>query len=224
MEYIHKGLIHSGEIALEPAKKEIEVFSMRVLRMYDFLPTMFCSSDSKEKENLFERTSKYEEITDRMELEITSYISKASENEMSPTAIGNVEAMLKIVDNLESIGDSCYLISLSIKQKDEKKIEFSDHQNQNLLTMFDMVKEALNEMNHNLCSVYVDVNGSKATEIENNINFFRDKIRQEHNQSIIHGDYSYQTDILYTNFYSQLEKLADYVINITEAITKKKNT
>lgn len=224
LEYIHKGLIHSGEVALEPAKKEIEVFSRRVLRMYDFLPTMFCSKDNKEKDSLFERTSKYEEITDRMELEITSYISKATENEMSQTAIWNTEAMLKIVDNLESIGDSCYQISLSIRQKDEKKIEFTEIQNQNLLTMFDMVKESLEEMNHNLCSSYADVNGSKASEIEDSINVFRDRIREEHNQSIIHGDYSYQTDILYTNLYSQLEKLADYVINITEAITKKKNS
>jgi len=224
LQYIHKGLIHSGEIALEPAKKEIEVFSMRVLRMYDFLPVLFCSKDNKEKESLLNRTAKYEEITDRMELEITSYISKATENEMSQTAIWNMEAMLKIVDNLESVGDSCYQISLSVRQRDDKKVEFSDTQNENILIMFDLVKESLTEMNHNLCSVYTEVDGNGAAEIENRINLFRDKIRQEHNQSIIHGEYTYQTDILYTNMYSQLEKLADYVINVTEAITKKKNS
>lgn len=89
--------------------------------------------------------------------------------------------------------------------------------------LFSMVREALEEMNSNLCSSYKDVDGVKASEIEEKINTFRDKIREEHTQSITHNEYSYKEGILYSNMYSQLEKLADYVINITEAITKKKN-
>lgn len=223
LEYIHKGLIHSGEIALEPAKREIEVFSNRVLRMYEFIPQLFSMQPGKEKDNLMQRTEKYEEITDRMELEIASYLTEVAENEMSKTASWNMEAMLKIVDNLESIGDSCYQFSLSIDSKDKQNVHFSEHQNQNILMLFSMVKEALEEMNSNLCSSYKDVDGVKASEIEEKINTFRDKIREEHTQSITHNEYSYREGILYSNMYSQLEKLADYVINITEAITKKKN-
>lgn len=223
LEYIHKGLIHSGEIALEPAKKEIEVFSKRVLRMYDFIPQLFTMQVGKEKESLMQRIEKYEEITDRMELEIASYLTKVAENEMSKAASWNMEAMLKIVDNLESIGDSCYQLSLSIDSKDKSNIHFSEHQNQNIVALFDMVKDALEEMNNNLCNLYSNVDGIKASQIEEKINAFRDKIREEHTQSITHNEYSYKEGILYSNLYSQLEKLADYVINVTEAITKKKN-
>lgn len=221
LKYIHKGFISSGEIALEPAKKEIEVFSNRVLRMFDFITEIFYSKDNKQKAIDMERTAKYEEITDRMEVEIAGYLTRVAENEMSKRAIRNMEAMLKIVDNLESIGDSCYQLSLSLKGRDDHNIKFSNLMNGKISVMMTMVEKSLQEMHSNLCKNYSEVDLSKAASIEDEINRYRDTIREEHTEAIKNNEYSYQTGIIYSNIYSQLEKLADYVINISEAITKK---
>lgn len=221
LKYINNGLISSGEIALEPAKKEIEVFSTRVVRMFEFIPELFVLKNEKEFNALMERTQKYEEITDRMEVEIASYLTKVSENGLSKSGSMQVEAMLRIVDNLESIGDSCYQLSLSIESKNKQHIWFSQHLRDNIEKMFSLVRGSLAEMNDNLSENYMLVNSTRATEIEKNINQCRDELREEHTEAIKDNQYSYQTGIVYSNFYAQLEKLGDFVINITEAITKK---
>ncbi|MBQ9658967.1 MAG: Na/Pi cotransporter family protein [Clostridia bacterium] len=223
LKYIKQGLISGGEVALEPAKKEIEVFSRRVVRMFDFIPEMFSLHDAKQFSKLAERTQKYEEITDRMEVEIARYLTNVSENGLSLKGSKEVESMLKIVDNLESIGDSCYQMSLAIENKNKQHIEFSDRMKENIENMFKLVQGALQQMNVNLTGNYNLVKLDEAGKWEEEINKMRDTLREEHTESIQHNDYSYQTGIVYSNMFAQLEKLGDYIINVTEAITGKKD-
>lgn len=220
LKFIPTGFMAASELNIEPAKKEIESFSKRVLRMYNFIPELFEEKDEKKFEQLMSRTRKYEEITDRMELEIANYLARVSENELSVNASYEISAMLRIVDNLESIGDSCYQLSIAIDVKKKQNISFTDEMTENLRTMFAFVREAVEVMNSNLSESYINVNGSKAKELESKINNYRDKLRTEHTEAIKNNDYSYQTGICYSNLYAQCEKLADFAINVTEAMLK----
>lgn len=220
LKFIPTGLMSASELSIEPAKKEIESFSKRVVRMYEFVPSLFVETDEKKFEQLMERTKKYEEITDRMEVEIANYLTKVSENELSLSASQEISAMLRIVDNLESIGDSCYQLSIAIESKRKQNIWFSQDMRDKVQTMFSLVREAILEMNDNLSENYHSVNGQRATEIENKINNYRDQLRNEHTEAVKNNEYSYQTGICYSNLYAQCEKLADFAINVTEAIVK----
>ena len=82
---------------------------------------------------------------------------------------------------------------------------------------------ALERMNINLQESYSLVRGDEAGELEHKINELRDVLRLEHTESIKNNAYSYQSGIFYMNIIAQMEKLGDYVINVTEAITGKKN-
>jgi phosphate:Na+ symporter len=190
--------------------------------MYDFIPELFELNDDKKFEQLMSRTHKYEEITDRMEVEIANYLTKVSENGMSLGASQEISAMLRIVDNLESIGDSCYQLSLTIESKNKQNISYTEEMKGKLEKMFSLVKEAILEMNANLSSNYHNVSVDKAKEIENRINEYRDKLRTEHTEAVKRNEYSYQTGISYSTMYAQCEKLADFAINVTEAIDKIK--
>lgn len=222
LKYIPSGFMSAGELSIEPAKKEIEAFSKRVLRMYDFIPELFDLDDDKKFEQLMSRTHKYEEITDRMEVEIANYLTKVSEGGMSLGASQEVSAMLRIVDNLESIGDSCYQLSLTIESKRKQNISYSQEMNDKLQRMFSMVKDAVVEMNNNLSDNYHNVTIDKAKELEHQINEYRDQLRTEHTEAVKQNEYSYQTGISYSTMYAQCEKLADFAINVTEAIDKIK--
>lgn len=222
LKFIPSGFMSAGELSIEPAKKEIEAFSKRVLRMYDFIPELFDLDDDKKFEQLMSRTHKYEEITDRMELEIANYLTKVSENGMSLGASQEISAMLRIVDNLESIGDSCYQLSLTIESKRKQNISYSQEMNDKLQKMFSMVKQAIVEMNNNLSENYHNVNIANAKELEYQINEYRDQLRAEHTEAVKQNQYSYQTGISYSTLYAQCEKLADFAINVTEAIDKIK--
>lgn len=222
LKFIPSGFMSAGELSIEPAKKEIEAFSKRVLRMYDFIPDLFELNDDKKFDQLMSRTKKYEEITDRMEVEIANYLTKVSENGMSLGASQEISAMLRIVDNLESIGDSCYQLSLTIDSKRKQNISYSQEMNDKLQKMFSMVKQAIVEMNNNLSENYHNVNIANAKELEHNINEYRDQLRAEHTEAVKQNEYSYQTGISYSTMYAQCEKLADFAINVTEAIDKIK--
>jgi phosphate:Na+ symporter len=222
LKFIPSGFMSAGELSIEPAKQEIQAFSKRVVRMYEFIPELFDMKDDKKFDQLMGRTKKYEEITDRMEVEIANYLTKVSENGMSLGASQEVSAMLRIVDNLESIGDSCYQLSLTIESKRKQNISYSQEMNEKLQKMFSMVKDSVLEMNSNLSENYHNVSSARAKEIEQRINEFRDQLRAEHTEAVKQNEYSYQTGISYSTLYAQCEKLADFAINITEAIDKIK--
>jgi phosphate:Na+ symporter len=84
--------------------------------------------------------------------------------------------------------------------------------------MFTLVSEALAEMIQNLEKGYKLIDINKALDIEEEINQYRNKLKKEHLKSIEKKDYSYQTGIIYNDLFSESEKLADYVINVSEAI------
>ncbi len=220
LKFIPTGFMAASELNVEPAKKEIESFAKRVVRMYDFVPNLYNEKDDKKFDQLLSRTQKYEEITDRMELEIANYLTKVSENELSINASHEVSAMLRIVDNLESIGDSVFQLSIAIEAKRKQNLSFTDEMNAKLEKMFSLVREAVVEMNTNLSENYNNVDITKAKELETKINNYRDQLRAEHTESVKNNEYSYQTGICYSNLYAQCEKLADFAINVTEAIVK----
>jgi phosphate:Na+ symporter len=222
LKFIPSGFMSAGELSIEPAKQEIQAFSKRVVRMYEFIPELFDMKDDKKFDQLMGRTKKYEEITDRMEVEIANYLTKVSEKGLSLGASQEISAMLRIVDNLESIGDSCYQLSLTIESKNKQNIWFTEDMKDKLQKMFSMVREAVLEMNDNLSENYHNVSSARAKEIEQRINEFRDQLRAEHTEAVKQNEYSYQTGISYSTLYAQCEKLADFAINITEAIDKIK--
>ena len=220
LKFIPSGYMSAGELAIEPAKKEIETFSRRILKMYDMIPYLIKTKEDKKYKEIFERIIKYEEITDRMEVEIANYLTKASEHDLSHRASLYISSMLRIVDNLESIGDSCNQIAITIDNKKKSGSWFEQELRDKLNVMIGYVREALVLMDENLHSNYSEITAEKANELENNINAYRNQLRDEHTEAIKNNIYPYQTGIYYSSLYAQLEKLADFAINVSEAVEK----
>ncbi|MFA6200504.1 MAG: Na/Pi cotransporter family protein [Bacteroidales bacterium] len=220
LKYLPSGLMSTGELSLEPAKKEIEIFSKRVMKMYDMLSDLIKAKDDKIYHEIYSRICKYEEITDRMELEIANYLTKISENDLSHTASLSISSMLRIVDNLESIGDSCNQIAITIDTKKKSGIWFEQDLRDRLSKMSDYVREAVELMDDNLHSNYSEITAEEANKIERRINKYRDELRNEHTEALKNNEYPYQTGIYYSSLFAQYEKLADFAINVTEAIEK----
>lgn len=220
LKFIPSGYMSAGELAIEPAKKEIETFSKRILKMYDMIPDLIKTREDKKYKEIYERIIKYEEITDRMEVEIANYLTKASEHDLSHKASLYISSMLRIVDNLESIGDSCNQIAITIDNKRKTGSWFEQDLRDKLNIMFEYVREALILMDENLQTNYSEITAEKANELEYKINKYRDQLRDEHTEAIKNNAYPYQTGIYYSSLYAQYEKLADFAINVTEAVEK----
>ena len=135
-----------------------------------------------------QRTAKYEVITDRMEREVADYLTKASQGEMSEEASVRVRGMLRIIVNLERIGDIYFQLSKTIERKNENNVWFNPEQRNNIVKMFDLLEEALQNMCDNLSTNYEEVSIIKANELEVRINDYRTMLRKKHFESVEKGE------------------------------------
>lgn len=218
LTYISGRLTNTAELNIQSAKKEIEDFSKRVLRMYTLLPALRTAKDEEEFNKVFERIKKYESITDRMEIEIARFLTKTAEGGVSQEGSQHISAMLRIIDNLESVGDTIYQIAATLKNKRKEAVHFDQHLNDNLNHMTDLVQQTLDIMDKNLKDEYMNVNLQQAYVAEEAVNSYRNRLREEHLEALKNNRYDYAIGTAYSGLYALYEKSADYVINVSEAI------
>ena len=221
LKYISNHWMNTAELNMQAAEKEIEDFSKRVLRMFTFLPGLRTADSDEEFDRIVARIEKYEEITDRMEQEIAKYLTRIAEGDLSQQGSQRISAMLRVVDNLESIGDTIYQIAATRRNKRETAVHFDQHLNDNLAQMTSLVQNALDVMDTNLCGDYDHVDLDSANNAEKAINNYRDQLRAEHLESLKKGTYDFAIGTAYSALYALYEKLGDYVINVSEALTVK---
>lgn len=223
LTYLEPKLLSTAELNLQSAKSEILEFSKRVLRMYTFLPGLRTAKNEEEFDAVLARISKYEGITDRMEMEISRFLTRVGSGDVSQHSSERISSMLRIIDNLESIGDAVYQIGITRKNKREDAVHFDDTLNANLDHMTELVQKALDVMDANLHDYdHADLDAAYAAEHE--INHYRDELRAQHLNALKQGIYDYSIGNAYSGLYALYEKLGDYVINVSEAITGTKRT
>ena len=221
LKYIGGRWMNTPELNMQAAEREIAEFSKRILRMYSFLPGLRTAKDDEEFEQVEERISKYEEIADRMEMEISQFLTRISEGDLSHEGSQRISAMLCVVDNLESMGDTIYQIAVTRKNKREAAVHFDQHLNDNLEEMTQAVQRSLDIMNDNLNTDYDHIDLSAATNAEESVNVLRDRLREEHLNALKKGVYDFSIGNAYSSLYALYEKLGDFVINVSEALTVK---
>ena len=61
------------------------------------------------------------------------------------------------------------------------------------------------------------------TNMENEINNFRDELKMQNMQHITEKEYDYSTGVNYMDIILELEKMGDYIINVEEAVYEHKH-
>ena len=219
LKFISAGMLSTAELSILEAKKEINSFADRCQRMFGIVADLLHIEKDEEFNKQFSRVEKYESITDSMEVEIANYLHKVSEGRLSDDSKGRIQRMMRQIDELESIGDSCYNLGRTInRQRKHSKEGFTPEQKERMHTMMVLVNSALEEMVRMVeHPEFADVNYIKSRNIETEINNYRSHLKSLNIQDINEGKYSYQLGVYYTDFISECEKLGDYVINVVQA-------
>lgn len=218
LKFITTGMLSTSELSLLQARKELHFFAKHSKKMFGFVRKLMTEEKDKKFNKLFSRIEKYEGICDKVEVEIANYLTQVNQGKLSDVGRKRSRAMLELVDDLESIGDSNYNLARTINRMREGKIKFSEEIIKKLELMFDLVDEALLVMTENLDDEMEAVNISKAKSLEMEINNYRNQLKSEHLDNIKNGKYSYEAGIIFNDLFSEAEKLADYVINVSEAL------
>ena len=220
LKYISGGPLSTAELSISEAEQEIIHFAEICRNGFGYMRQAINEQNPEKFDELNKKLVKYEEITDRIEYEIAQYLNEVSKNEISEEVSNKIKAMYKIIGEMESLGDSGESIGRILKRKNIHKEVFDQNVLDRLNKMMDIVQVAYDVMVENLKNPELkDI--SNAQNCEYNINECRNNLREEHILNIDQNTYSYLTGVYYMDVLSELEKLGDFMINISQAVVGK---
>lgn len=220
LKYISGGPLSTAELSLQEAKQEIVHFAEICSNGFGYVRQAVNEQDPEKFDAINDKLIKYEEITDRIEYEIATYLNEVSKNEISQEATEQIKMMYKIIGEMESLGDSGEAIGRILKRKNIHNKKFDKSLLDRLNKMMDLVQKGYDVMIENLKNENLK-EISNAENCEYNINECRNHLREEHIVNIEGNSYNYLTGVYYMDVLAELEKIGDFLINISQSSVKK---
>ena len=222
LKYISAGPLATPELATQQAFDEIIHFAQISRNGLGYARAAIKETDSDKLEELRSKLVKYEEISDRIEYEIATFLNAVSAGDISTETSSRIKAMYKIIGELESLGDSGEAISRILSRKDIHKKTFSPDMIKKLEDMAEAVDHAYDAMIYNLNAAYKDelTEISNACNAEDRINNLRNNLRDSEIEDIESSRKNYQTSVYYMDIVNEFEKMGDFMINISQSLEK----
>ena len=213
-------MLSTSELSILQARKEIGVYSERTQRMFSMVRDLCKEENDNEFVKIYTRIEKYENISDRMEIEIADYLAKVAEGRLSSVSKHKTQTMLRIVSEIESVGDACFNLARILQRKRNDKSSYTTYMNDNVELMFNLIEGAIFQMTKTLNSdEELDVETfNRSLNIENEINNFRNQLKNQNAVNVNNHDYDYLASVTYMDTIVECEKMGDYVINVMEAL------
>jgi phosphate:Na+ symporter len=222
LKYISAGPLATPELAVEQAFDEIIHFAEISRNGLGYAREAIKEASSDKFEELRAKLVKYEEISDRIEYEIAAFLNAVSAGDISRETSMKIKAMYKIIGELESLGDSGETISRILSRRNIHKKDFDQETVKRLDDMAAAIDNAYGAMisNLNLAHKGELETVSNAYNAEGRINNLRDYLRDAEIEAIESERKNYQTSVYYMDIVSELEKMGDFIINISQNLEK----
>ena len=219
LKYIGIGNIAAGDLALNSAKLEVVEYGRLCRKDLGYVRAAVNATTMNEFEEADKKLIHYEEVTDDIEREIATYLREVSKNELSGGGMARVREIYRIIGEMESLGDSGETIGKIIARVWDHDSRFTENMLHRLNNMIDLVDAAYAAMEQNLSTPIVEMEDIRnAEEAEKAINDYRDRLRSEHLTNIEKASYPYETGSFYMDLVNCLEKMGDFIINISQSI------
>ena len=207
----------SSEFSILEVKTELLKFIKITSKMNSFLKSLILETDKRKFSKILQKIKQYEDITDRIEDEVSEYLSKVNETESSQKTNEEIKSILSIINDLESIGDSYYSISKLIQRKSENNIYFVPIQRNNILKMIEKVENLFTQLKKYVGDT--DVKTSKIIKKEKmEINKLHHELKKEHLINISNNNYSIKSGVIYSDVLSGLENITNNIMDVRDSI------
>lgn len=222
LKFISGGHTSTAELSISQAQKEIQHFAQISRNGLGYIRSAIHATKSDDFEEYRQKLVKYEEIADRIEFEIASFLKDIPQESVSEHTREDINSMYKIVNELESLGDSGEAISRILTRRNKHNKTFSQDNIRNIDSLIDLVDKAYEIMIENLKTEKVSMLGlKKAVDCEIKINELRNILREEEISNIEKNGENYLGSVYYMDVLSEIERMGDFIINISQALEKK---
>ena len=219
LDYLDRGVLATSELSLVEARKQLTKMGDLMRKAYKLVPLLITEMDEGKVRRHAQKLQKYEDISDRMEIEVSSYLSKASEGELSAAGVGKVKAMLHVAHYLERMGDIYLEISRNLTRRKEQKAYFTPDMRNNILRLSEVVQRSLDLMVQNIDRSEEGLSMDEAMELEEKVDAIYKELRNEYLDRVQNGKFRLQSGMYYSDLLTEMERLADHAASITKTLS-----
>ncbi len=221
LQFISTGMLSTSELSVLQAWKELKVYAERTERMFRITRELYYEQNENDFVKKFSRIEKYEGISDRMEVEIARYLTKVTDGRLSEDSKHQIQMMLRVVSEIESVSDGCYNIARTIVRKRDDKAVYTKEMDANIDLMMNLVEGAIHQMKEAMENNHVSNDEfNRSVNIEAEINNFRNQLKLQNISDVKDNKYDYQASVTYMDIIVECEKTGDYIINVVEALNE----
>lgn len=215
-KFLSASIQNAPEISIFSARNEISKMAGVAEEMFKKFLNIFHHPDTKMR-NEVEEIMQLEDYTDQMQDQISHFLVKCAEENINEASAVNVSAMLRIVSELESIGDSCFNLIILLKRRYDKKIELSVKAIEEIQPYTRLVEDFIGVVKENINKHLSPADYDKALRMEINIDKLRHSLKK-HAQERMQAGADVKSELLYIDMLAHMEKIGDYSLNIAQAL------
>ena len=221
LKYIEAGPLSTAELSIGQARNEMVHFAEISSRGVDAIRKALNAANSKDFDVACQKLVKYEEISDRIEYEIAQFLNAMPEDSISDETRTETKRMYRIIGELESLGDSGESIARILRRRNSHDKSFTPEQVKRLESMLAVIDRAYEVMINNLKKDEVtSLDIRMAVDLEIEINDLRNDIREAEILKMESDGSNYQASVYFLDTLSEIERMGDYIINISQTLTK----
>jgi|TARA_B100001964_G_C14225070_1_gene597233 phosphate:Na+ symporter len=217
LEYFSTGVQPVPEIAIIEVKKEVIKMSSKMIKMLNFFMETY--KDRKNMTKSVSKAKKLEYLSDQMQEQISTYLAECTKHELSFESSKGAAAMMRIANELESVGDSTLNLFLQLERM-EDGLKFDDRMNKEVLEIFNLVMKFI-AWNHsfikNDIQSMTEEHLYKSIEYEKEIDDIRNQFIDLSRERLSKGS-NPKAELLFLDIVKHLEHIGDFSLNISQAL------
>ncbi len=216
LKYISASIQDTPELYLLTVKRELNKMADIVCDMFSGFWDIFSNPDKK-MGNEVEEYKRMEDLTDKMQVEITRFLSQCSMDNMNKVSASNVYSMMRITNELESVGDSCFNLIILCERRYKNKIDFDAETLEQLTPYIALVTRFIGFIKSHLNEHVDSENMAVAVRIETEINLMRRTLRDSASDKMQSGG-DVTGGLMYIDIVRHVEQIGDHCMNITQSL------
>ena len=209
MPVLDERLFKSPAVALQQAKNAVVKMSRRAARNVNLAAPLLIKMD----EDVVSAINVRENLIDRMEVEVSNYLIKMTDQELGDDESHAVTELLNFVTEYERIG--YYAVNIMEKSEElyEKEASFSDHAKEQLKLLTSAMERILDLTNDAFEND--DLTLARQVEpLEEVIDIMVEKLRDQHIKRLKDGICSIDTGVVFLDVLNNAERISDHCSNI----------
>jgi len=167
--------------------------------------------------DMVDKVKDLEELTDQMQEEISKYLVNCYQDDLSEANVKMVNAMMRVVHELESVGDSIYNLVILMKRKTDKSIDFNPKAEEELLQYTSLIKDFIEMFKNHLTKKFDAYELQNAYTLENKVNDLRYSLSKAARKRLQKGS-NVRAELLFMDMVQCFENIGDNSLNIAQAL------